>query len=76
MNTLLSRTGEALYGEHWQKSLSEELDINERTIRRWLAGEVIPLGVWKELFIKLDVRKEHLEFLLGRVRENLDVGKK
>lgn len=42
--------GETLYGSRWRSELAAELDVNERTVRRWAAGEQpVPLTVWAEL---------------------------
>lgn len=35
---LLRQVGEALYGEQWQTELARALDVNNRTVRRWVAG--------------------------------------
>lgn len=47
---LVKRVGEAVHGPYWQKSLAEDLNINRRTINRWLQGdtevsEVMPDGM-------------------------------
>ena len=34
----LRAAGEALFGRRWQRQLSTDLGIAERTMRRWLAG--------------------------------------
>lgn len=34
----LRAAGEAMYGPRWQRQLSHDLGIAERTMRRWLAG--------------------------------------
>ena len=35
----LRRFGARLYGDHgWQTALSRELLVNDRTVRRWVAG--------------------------------------
>ena len=36
---LLRKVGRALYGRVYKRALSEDLGINERTVRRWLKGE-------------------------------------
>ncbi len=46
---LLRRVGEALFGLRWQSALALELDVSDRTMRRWVAGDTIPAGVWGEL---------------------------
>ena len=73
MNALLNRIGEALYGDRWQTQMSEALDVSDRTIRRWVAGDVkIPRGVWNDLFVRLDVRRDNVAHLMDRVREEID----
>ncbi len=46
---LLRRVGEALYGPRWQSALAIDLDVSDRTMRRWVSGDPIPHGVWGEL---------------------------
>ena len=36
---LLSRIGEALYGDRWQTQLARALGISSRTVRRWVLYE-------------------------------------
>lgn len=70
---LLRRIGEALHGERCQTGLSEDLDVADRSVRRWInEGYPVPKGVWKELFIKLDMRKDEIDFLIGRAKEMMD----
>ena len=38
--TTLNRVGTALYGGFWQTQLADDLGVNPRTLRRWLAGEI------------------------------------
>jgi hypothetical protein len=33
---LLKRTGEALYGPRWQSDLARDLNVTDRTVRRWV----------------------------------------
>ena len=35
----LAAVGRALYGERWQTPLANDLNVNERTLRRWLAED-------------------------------------
>jgi hypothetical protein len=35
---LLREVGTALYGLQWQTELARALDVNNRTVRRWVAG--------------------------------------
>lgn len=34
-----TRIGQVLYGAHWKPPMARALDVAERTIRRWAAGE-------------------------------------
>ena len=46
----LAAAGRVLYGERWQTSLAADLDVTDRTMRRWLAGETpIPGGIEPDL---------------------------
>lgn len=47
---LLREAGEALYGPLWQSELARALEVSDRTVRRWAAGDAsIPAGVWPEI---------------------------
>ena len=35
----LKRAGETLYGWGWQIALARALGVNDRTVRRWAAGD-------------------------------------
>jgi hypothetical protein len=53
----LERTGEALYGARWQSELARDLDIADRTMRRWLGDpDTIPETIWPELLKLLAAR--------------------
>lgn len=39
---MLTSVGVALYGEMWQRALARDLELYERTMRRWIVGEGIP----------------------------------
>lgn len=36
---LLREAGEALYGTQWRSDLARDLNVADRTIRRWASGE-------------------------------------
>lgn len=47
---ILRQAGEALYGPHWQTALARALQVNDRTMRRWIAGDSpLPDGLNEEL---------------------------
>lgn len=57
MTTTLREAGEALYGPRWQSDLARALNVSDRTVRRWGAGQnEIPAGVWAELRTLLKTR--------------------
>ena len=50
LSSLLAEAGRALYGERWQAELARDLDLSDRTIRRWVAGtDRVPPGVYIDL---------------------------
>jgi hypothetical protein len=48
---LLRHVGDLLYGKgSWSSRMAGDLDVNRRTIQRWLdATEIMPIGVWLDL---------------------------
>jgi transposase-like protein len=42
MKKMLEIVGTSLYGQQWQSSLARELNVNDRTMRRWACGETPP----------------------------------
>jgi len=38
----LETVGQALFGERWQTPMARALDVADRTVRRWLAGDDAP----------------------------------
>lgn len=46
----LEKVGMALFGNIWQTDLARELEINDRTVRRWVSGDqAIGDWVWDRL---------------------------
>ena len=67
--TLLRECGEALYGPRWQSEMSRDLDVDDRTIRRWVAGDSsIPEGVAVDLLRLVMERAQTLDDLVPRLR--------
>jgi hypothetical protein len=61
---LLTRVGEALYGEQWKSELARELNVGARTMRRWAAAEnPIPPGLSGELITVIQTRRAALASL-------------
>ena len=46
---LLRQAGEALYGPRWQTDLARDLEVADRTVRRWAISGDIPPRVWGEI---------------------------
>jgi len=70
---LLKACGEALYGTRWQtdmaNALAEELQVGDRTIRRWVAGDSpIPSGLWVDLTRIMLERAQTLDDLAERCK--------
>lgn len=42
MLNFIIKSGEALYGPRFQRELARDLGVNERTMRRWVAGDTSP----------------------------------
>lgn len=50
MSALLTRAGKLLYGQQWQSALARDLDVSDRTVRRWVCGATpVPVGVYVDL---------------------------
>ncbi|HMQ73262.1 MAG TPA: hypothetical protein PKA84_01395 [Rubrivivax sp.] len=70
MSRLLAEAGEALYGPQWQSELARQLGVNDRTVRRWVAGVTpVPSGVYVDLLRMVVERHAQLEDLAGRLPE-------
>jgi len=65
---LLREAGQALYGPRWTTDLARDLDVADRTVRRWSAGAApIPDGLGDDLRALLKERG----FALAAVRRKL-----
>lgn len=67
MTALLREAGEALYGPRWQSDLARDLGVSDRTVRRWVAGQPIPAGLWSELREDIRARQRVLAVLLTKL---------
>jgi len=63
-NTII-QCGEALYGPRFQRELAEALGVNERTMRRWVAGDFEPPESLKADLLRL--MKERRADLTGLI---------
>ena len=66
---LAADVGEALYGPCWQSELARELDVSDRTMRRWVAGTTdVPAGLYGDLLRLTQARAAALDDLASRLR--------
>jgi DNA-binding transcriptional regulator YiaG len=65
---MLQRCGEALYGPLWHNNLARDLDISDRTLRRWMSGaNDVPAGVRDELRNLVQRRRTELTEIIGKL---------
>lgn len=58
---LLRRAGTLLYGPNWQRALARGLEVNERTARRWAAGDSpVPGWAWGAIAERLTAQRRQL----------------
>jgi len=66
---LLRKIGQTLHGDRWQSPLARDLGVNDRTLRRWVAGEwPIPDRITTELSALLDKRAAQATNLANQLR--------
>ena len=67
---LIRRTGKALYGDRWRAALADDLNVTERTVRRWVAGDTTPpRGVTMDLLRLVHNAMSDLEALEPELRQ-------
>lgn len=66
---LLRDAGEVLYGpRRWQSEIARELNVSNRTVRRWIAGDAdLPPGVDVDLWRLCEERAAALDAVIGRL---------
>jgi len=65
---LLAQVGRSLYGNFFSRHMAADIDVNERTMRRWLTGDLeVPDGVAAELIELVDERRHELDKLALRL---------
>lgn len=69
MSKLLKDAGEALYGPRWQTDLAADLNVSDRTMRRWLSGaDDLPAGVAFDLWRLCEERSALLDEVIDRLK--------
>ena len=68
MRNYLIQVGEALYGPRFHSQLAAALNVNERTMRRWVAGDFEPPESLKaDLLRLLKERRADLTGLINSI---------
>lgn len=66
----LRRCGTILYGDRWQSDLARALNVNDRRVRQWIAGErPIPAGIWADIAALLRQRQQEALALLDELED-------
>ena len=72
---ILRTCGVVLHGGRWRTSLAPDLQVTERTIRNWLAGDhPIPPDVMPKLLRLLEQRREVIEDLVTNLKDRIARG--
>jgi len=62
---MLQAVGEALYGPRWHSDLARDLDVQVRSVQRWMAGERRMPDIRSELRQIITERRNDLGGLLA-----------
>lgn len=69
MTQNLIEVGEALFGPRFQRELAAVLGVNERTMRRWVAGTAEPpASLQNDLLHLVITRRATLDKIIRRLR--------
>ncbi len=67
---LLRAAGEVLHGPEWKLALAKDLEVDERTLRRWAGGQApIPAGVGNDLARLVEQYRKELAGLVEQLRQ-------
>ena len=65
---LFQVVGEALYGARWQTDIATELDVSDRTVRRWAAGQFpMPSTIWGDILRIVLAARSGIDELVPKV---------
>ena len=70
----IATIGTALYGPRWQTSLALALDVSDRTVRRWAAGQPVPPGAREDIARLVFARQDELEQIAVQLVGSLQQG--
>ena len=61
----LKMIGMVMFGEQWQSAIAKKLGVNDRTVRRWVAGEIqINQNIFADLQRAIIERQRQLQLTL------------
>ena len=61
----LKMIGLSMFGEQWQSAIAKKLGVNDRTVRRWVAGEIqINQNIFADLQRAIIERQRQLQLTL------------
>lgn len=59
--------GQSIFGERWQSALARALNVDDRTVRRWLSGESrLPTDIDRKIFLLAEQKLSSLSALTQR----------
>ena len=65
-NNQLEQAGQLLYGDLWQSALARALNVDSRTVRRWLSGDsAIKQSISKEIDELLKINQKEISDYLA-----------
>lgn len=64
---LLEEVGKVLYGEQWQSALARDLEVQPRTVQRWLAGDRDVPDLGAELRALIQRRRRQLDAIEAKL---------
>jgi hypothetical protein len=71
MTVSLKNIGEAMYGDQWINPMADDLEVSQRTMRRWATGtSEIPVGVWEDLLTLMLLRRMALDDNILAIKAN------
>jgi hypothetical protein len=70
---LLLAIGPALFGAQWKRGLSRALNVNERTVNRWVAADPVEprADIWPGLLAIMKERREQLSRVIDAVEAHV-----
>lgn len=66
---LIVAIGLALWGTRWQSDMARDLGVSDRTVRRWVAGDHVPPGIYADLAEIARERRTDIDALLWEMEQ-------